>query len=102
MLALILGVLLHVAVLAEAFGVFGLVRAADGTLFSTLFEVTVNAHSFGIVLLVSVGALCDGILLADDRLFAFGASGAAACPLLADQFFGEVHRLYGMLQVFGS
>jgi len=102
LLALVFGVLFHVAVLAEALGVLGFVGAADGTLFSSLLEVAINAHSFGIVLLVDMCAFIDGIFLADHRFFSLGASGAAPCPLLADQFLVEVHWFDSVLQVFGS
>ena len=102
LLALILGVLFHVTVLAEALGILGFVWAAGGTFLSATLEVAIDAHSFGIVLLVDMGAFSDGIFLADDRFFTLGAPGAAAASLLADQFLVEVHWFDGVLQVFGS
>jgi len=102
LLALVFGVLLHVTVLAEALSILGFVWAAGGTLFSATLEVTIDAHSFGIVLLVDMWTFGDRIFLADDRFFTFGAPGAAAASLLADQFLVEVHWLDSVLQVFGS
>jgi len=101
LLALVFGVLFHVTVLAEALGILGLVWAARRTLLSAALEVAIDAHSFGIVLLVDMWAFSDRILLAGHRFFALGASGAASASLLSDQFLVEVHWLDSVLQVFG-
>ena len=102
LLTLVLGVLLHVAVLADALGILGLVRAAGSTFLSAKFEVAISAHSFGIVLRVEMFALCDSILLADHRFFSLGSPGAAPCSLLSNQFLIEIHRFNGMFKVLGT
>jgi len=102
LLALVLRVLLHVAIVADAFGIFGLVRAAGGTLFTSKLEVAVSAHSFGIVFGVSVFALCDGILLANHRFlcsFSFGPLRTTSASFLANKLSIEVHWLIGVLEV---
>ena len=85
LLALALRVLLHVAILTDSFGVFRLVRAAGGALFPAKLEVTIGTHTFCVVFLISVTALCDDVLLANGRFFSLGAFGAASWPFLANQ-----------------
>ena len=98
-LALVLGVLLHVAIVADAFRIFGLVRAACGTLFTSKLEVAVSAHSFGVVFGVCVLTLSDGILLANHRLFSLGSLCTTSCSFLANKLSIEVHWLIGVLEV---
>ena len=100
-LALVLGVLLHVAIVADAFRIFGLVRAACGTLFTSKLEVAVSAHSFGVVFGVCVLTLSDGILLANHWFFSFsfGPLGTTSCSFLANKLSIEVHWLIGVLEV---
>jgi len=99
LLALVLRVLLHVAIVADAFRIFGLVRAAGGTFFTSKFEVAVSAHSFGVVFCISVLALCDGILFANQRLLSFGPLGTTSCSFLSNKLSIEVHWLSGVLKV---
>ena len=69
LLSLAFRVFLHVAILADSLSVLRLVWATDGALFSTKLEVTIGAHAFGIVFLISVFALCYHILLANGGFF---------------------------------
>ena len=59
LLALTFWIFFHITILAKISGVLWLVRAADGSLFTAKFEVTVYAHALSVVLLVCVWALSD-------------------------------------------
>ena len=89
LLALALRVLLHVAILTDSLGVLRLVGATDSALFSAKLEVTIGAHAFGVVFLISVFALCNHVFLANSGFFSLCALCAASWPFLANQLCGN-------------